>query len=652
MLKYISLLLSLCAVTSAAADSAPNTLTDAEQKSGWRLLFDGNSLDGWRNYRKEEVSDGWQIKDGALTRGEKRAGDIITKEKFDRFELSLDYKISKGGNSGVMFHVAEISSDPWHTGPEIQIQDNVDGHDPQKAGWLYQLYQPRGDTDATRPAGEWNQLYIRINQDDCEVCMNGVHYYRFKLGDRKWNERVSKSKFAKRKGFGNQGSGHICLQDHGNEVAYRNIKIREFNDDGSVPQPIDGKLGMRGALAFPNLELDQWDPVDDAGKIRPVAIHRIDYPKDGSNRLFAVSQRGRIWAFDNDPAVTKSHLFLDVRDQVVDFRSPGANEQGLLGLAFHPEFKSNGQFFIYYSKTREKKSVVSRFTVSKDNPNMADPDSEQVLLEVEQPYPNHNGGAIEFGPDGYLYIGLGDGGLRNDPFGHGQNLSTLLGSILRIDVDRKAAGNQYAIPEDNPFVNQTGARPEIYAYGLRNPWRIAFDRQTGKLWAADVGQELWEEVIIVNKGGNYGWSRREGTHPFGNTEGDFDKSDAVEPVWEYDHQIGKSITGGRVYRSSKQRLLSGKYLYADYVTGGVWALSFDDSGQATRNEQVFPQSVPVLAFGEDQNGEVYYLTSSAKGECIYKLTKRLSVCKNVVDLAKDPCSLGSLARSTTDKTQL
>lgn len=628
MLKYLSLLLSLCALSNAIADSPPNTLTDAEQKSGWKLLFDGKSTDGWRNYKKESVSDGWKVEDGAIVWARKRAGDIITNKKYGRFELSLEYKISKGGNSGVMFHVAETKGPPWHTGPEIQVQDNVDGHDPQKAGWLYQLYQPSngksGPTDATRPPGEWNQMYIRINQDDCEVCMNGVRYYRFKLGDRKWNERVAQSKFAKREGFGSQGEGHICLQDHGNEVAYRNIKIREFNEDGSVPQPIDGKLGMIGTLAFPNLELDQWEAVDDAGKIRPLRFIELTQANDGTNRLFAASQRGRIWTFENKADVTKSQLVLDIRDSVTDWRFPGANEEGLLGLAFHPDFKNNGQFYVYYSDSRRgrddwtRKSIVSRFTMSKDDPNRADPNSEEVIMEVDQPYPNHNGGSIEFGPDGYLYIGLGDGGLRNDPFGHGQNLSTLLGSILRIDVNKQSDGNKYGIPSDNPFVETEGARGEIFAYGMRNPWRIAFDKQTGKLWAADVGQELWEEVVIVNKGANYGWSQREGTHPFGNDEAEFDTAKAVEPIWEYDHQIGKSITGGRVYRSSKQPQLTGKYLYADYVTGGVWALSIDENGKATSNEQVFAESVPVLAFGEDANGEIYYLTSSAKGECIYR----------------------------------
>ncbi len=173
-------------------------------------------------------------------------------------------------------------------------------------------------------------------------------------------------------------------------------------------------------------------------------------------------------------------------------------------------------------------------------------------------------------------------------------------------------------PPITPLLTKPNARPEIFAYGLRNPWRIAFDKQTGRLWAADVGQELWEEIDIITKGGNYGWNVREGTHPFGNSTTDSDIGQAIEPVWEYDHQIGKSITGGRVYRSSNQSLLNGKYLYADYVTGSVWALSFDESGNAIRNEQVIEESVPVLAFGEDAKGEVYYLTSSPKGQCIYR----------------------------------
>ncbi len=621
-------LLSLVLVpTNTFAETAQNRLTDSEARSGWQLLFDGNSTNGWRNYNKEGISDGWQVVDGALVRSGRGAGDIVTNKKYGQFELSLEYKISKGGNSGVMFHVVEGDGPPWHSGPEIQVQDNVDGHDPQKAGWLYQLVKPDRDRsssdatemDATRPAGQWNQLYVRIANDQCEVCMNGVRYYRFKIGDKDWNAALAKSKFAKFDGFAAADEGYLCLQDHGNEVAYRNIKVRELAEDGSVPQPIDGKLGMKGVLAFPNLKWDQWQAFDDAGKLRPLRLMELTYAKGDNKRLFAASQVGAIWTFQNRADVEQSQLFLDLRGKVHDWTSRGANEQGLLGLAMHPDFLSNGQFYVYYSHPTEEKSVLSRFTVSKDNPNRADPDSEEIVMEIDQPFQNHNGGSIEFGPDGFLYVALGDGGLANDPDANGQNLSTLLGSILRIDVDNKSADKNYAIPADNPFVSTAGARGEIYAFGIRNGWRIAFDSGMGTLWCGDVGQELWEEVNVITKGGNYGWSNREGTHSFGNRPAVAGVSSPIEPVWEYDHRIGRSITGGRVYRSPRLPQLAGKYLYADYVTGSVWALSYDaKTGKATRNEQVIPDSIPVLAFGQDAGGEVYYLTNSARGECIYR----------------------------------
>ncbi|MEM1070723.1 MAG: family 16 glycoside hydrolase [Planctomycetota bacterium] len=627
----MKLFLSWCIVlgmtAQVIAEDATNKLTESEQRSGWKMLFDGETTDGWRNYKKSEVSDGWKIIDGALTRAGRGAGDIITDKKYDSFELSLEYKISKGGNSGVMFHVEETNGPPWHTGPEIQVQDNVDGHDPQLAGWLYQLFQPSMDRstrkpiDATRPAGEWNQLYIRIKPGDSEVCMNGVRYYRFNVGNPNWLKKVAQSKFSKFPGFGKAGSGHICLQDHGNEVAYRNIKIREIGSDGQVPQPIDGSLNLTGKLAFPKLKWEQWEPFDDAGKQRKLRLMELTYANDDSNRLFAASQYGVIWTFENRSDVEKSNVFLDLRKQVYHWAKPGANEQGLLGLAMHPNFKDNGLFYVYYSHIDNRRSIVSQFRVSKSDPNKADPNSEVVLMEIKQPFQNHNGGAIEFGPDGFLYIALGDGGFRNDPYSNSQNLSTLLGSILRIDVDNPSNGRNYGIPSDNPFVDRTGARPEIYAYGLRNPWRIAFDKETGNLWVGDVGQELWEEITLIEKGGNYGWSIREGFHPFGSTVAT-DSVKTLDPVWEYDHQIGKSITGGRVYRSTRVPELNGKYLYADYVSGSVWALTYDDkAGWVTKNERVVPDYIAVLSFGQDQNGEVFYLTESARGESIYRFDK-------------------------------
>ena len=609
------------------ADAGVNQLTESEKRSGWQLLFDGSSLENFRNYKQESVSDGWKVEDGELVWTRKKAGDLITKKKYRSFELVLDYKISKGGNSGLMFHVAETDGPPWHTGPEIQIQDNVDGHDPQKAGWLYQLYQPaapkwanvKAVRDMTRPAGQWNQLYLRVTPKQSEVCLNGVRYYTFVVGDKKWNQKVAASKFAKFDGFGKQGEGHICLQDHGNEVAFRNIKVRELPEDGTVPQPIDGQLQMTSSVAFADLKWDQWEPIDDAGKLRPLRLMELTYADDDTNRLFVCSQQGAIWTFENRPDVTESHLVLDLRGKVHDWKGRGSNEQGLLGLAMHPDFKSNQYFYVYYSHPTETKSVISRFTMSADDPNRADPESELVLMEIDQPFQNHNGGSIEFGPDGHLYLGIGDGGDRNDPFDAGQDVAKWLGKILRIDVNQTSEGKPYGIPADNPFVGDASAAPEVYAIGLRNPWRIAFDRETGDLWCGDVGQELWEEVDIITKGGNYGWSNREGMHPFGNRDRPEGVSDPIDPIWEYDHRVGKSITGGRVYRGSRLGSLEGKYLYADYVSGSVWALSYDRaSGQVTRNEQVVPDSIAVLAFGQDPSGEVYFLTEDARGHCIHR----------------------------------
>jgi hypothetical protein len=223
MLAPLALLL---AATLAAAEPALNTLTAEEQAAGWKLLFDGKSTAGWRNYKKTGIGPGWKIENGALTRAERGAGDIITQDKYAAFEFSVEYNISKEGNSGLMYHVTEEGGSPWHTGPEIQIQDNKDGHDPQKSGWLYQLYRPEGDLDAAKPAGEWNQLRILITPEKCATWMNGKLYYEYVKGSPDWDQRVAKSKFAQQANFGKPKSGHICLQDHGNLVSFRNIKIR------------------------------------------------------------------------------------------------------------------------------------------------------------------------------------------------------------------------------------------------------------------------------------------------------------------------------------------------------------------------------------------------------------------------------------------
>jgi len=338
---------------------------------------------------------------------------------------------------------------------------------------------------------------------------------------------------------------------------------------------------------------------------------------DGTDRLFLAEQQGVILVIPNDPEVEETQTFLDIEDQVRF--NPKQNEEGLLGLAFHPKYKENGYFFVYYTDKAGLLSRISRFQVSAEDPNKADPKSELVLMEIEQPFWNHNGGGIQFGPDGYLYIALGDGGNANDPHSNGQNLSTLLGSILRIDIDNQQDGKNYAIPADNPFVNQAGARPEIYAYGLRNVWGMAFDSKTGKLWIGDVGQNLWEEVNIIENGGNYGWNVREAKHPFG-PEGKPASDQYIEPVYEYYHNHGKSITGGLVYRGKQVPQLAGKYLFADYVTGKVWALDYDNkskqAGEVYRIEA--PENPPVVGYGVDQHGEPIMIAIYGKFGTFYR----------------------------------
>ncbi|MGC4003369.1 MAG: PQQ-dependent sugar dehydrogenase [Pirellulales bacterium] len=327
-------------------------------------------------------------------------------------------------------------------------------------------------------------------------------------------------------------------------------------------------LPLTTELAFPKLKWTGWDPEGDDGKpnsFRPIVLtHNGD-----AKKVFVASQHGVIYSFDNDQNATETKVFADLRDRVV--YNDKQNEEGFLGFAFHPKFAQNGEVFVFYTTSKAKlTNIVSRFRVKKDDPTKLDPDSEEQLLVYKKPYWNHDGGTIAFGPDHYLYIVHGDGGAGNDPHENAQNLNVLLGKILRIDVDKKSEGKPYAIPADNPFVGKKDALPEIYAYGFRNVWRMAFDPKTGVLWAADVGQNLWEEIDLIERGGNYGWNRREGRHPFG-AKGSGLRDDFIEPIWEYHHDIGKSLTGGTVYRGSRLPELDGKYLYADYISNKIWA---------------------------------------------------------------------------------
>jgi glucose/arabinose dehydrogenase len=374
-------------------------------------------------------------------------------------------------------------------------------------------------------------------------------------------------------------------------------------------------LPVETAVAFPDLQWTGWKPENEKGQIAPLRPLVLTHAGDGSNRVFVATQHGVVHVFPNDQKAAQTKVFLDIQDRVV--YSDNQNEEGFLGLAFHPDYKKNGEFFVFYTTKKAKMTnVISRFRVRKDDPDRADPDSEEELFRVVRPFWNHDGGTLCFGPDGFLYVALGDGGSANDPFGNGQNLKTLLGKVLRIDVNRKDEGKNYAVPKDNPFVDKPEAKPEIWAYGLRNVWRMAFDRKTGKLWAADVGQNLYEEIDILERGGNYGWNVREGMHPFG-AKGSGPRQDLIEPIWEYYHDVGKSLTGGAVYRGKRLPELEGRYVYADYVTAKIWALSYDfDKKRVVANRPLRDPNLPVFSFGEDEQGELYFLTSSTTGRGI------------------------------------
>ena len=353
---------------------------------------------------------------------------------------------------------------------------------------------------------------------------------------------------------------------------------------------------LRVERAFPNLDFRR--------------LTNMVQPPGSPDLFFVTEQPGVIRVFPNDPDAAEAAVFLDIRDRVSDEN----NEEGLLGLAFDPEYASNRHFFVYYSAASPRRSVVSRFTVSHDNPRIADPGTEVVIMWTPQPYGNHNGGQLAFGPDGYLYIGLGDGGSAGDPRGNGQRLETLLGSILRIDPGSPSGDLNYTIPADNPFIGVEGARGEIWAYGLRNPWRFSFDRETGALWAGDVGQNKLEEVDLIERGLNYGWNVMEGSLCFSPPR-DCDASGLEPPVAEYGRDDGCSITGGYVYRGSAIPSLLGAYVYGDYCSGKIWALRYDGDS-VTEHALLVESDLLITSFGEDSEGNLYVLS---RNEGIYRL---------------------------------
>jgi glucose/arabinose dehydrogenase len=343
------------------------------------------------------------------------------------------------------------------------------------------------------------------------------------------------------------------------------------------------------------------------GLNQPVALTHA-----GDTRLFITQQIGTVLIYD--ALGLRATPFLDIRSLVLS-----GGERGLLSIAFHPLYRDNGLFFVYYTN-RDGDNVVARYKVSSSDPDRADTTSGTILLTIPHPnFANHNGGQLQFGPDGYLYIGTGDGGSGGDPNNHGQDLSQLLGKLLRVDIDH---GSPYAIPASNPFVQHAGARGEIWAYGLRNPWRFSFDRSSGDLWIGDVGQGTYEEADLqpaTSIGGeNYGWRKMEGLHCFNPSTNCADPSFTM-PVLEYSHAQGAcSITGGYRYRGTQIPSLRGAYLYGDYCTGSIWSAT--QTGAVWTSKTLFATTISISSFGEDVSGELYVL-DVAKG-IVYRIAPR------------------------------
>jgi glucose/arabinose dehydrogenase len=409
------------------------------------------------------------------------------------------------------------------------------------------------------------------------------------------------------------------------------------------------QAGIVAAQPLPQIQLKQIFSKLQFDEVRPVWMSEAP---DGSGRFFVVAQTGTIYVLKKGSDGGDAKEFLNIRDR----KPMVGNEDGLLSIAFHPGFKTNGLFYVYYNQKNSQadidrlkggipiafpfRSVVSEFKVSATDPDKADMASERIILEVLQPFSNHKGGEVAFGPDGYLYLTLGDGGAANDPFGHGQSTATLLAKILRIDVNaRSTVGSglqrrelQYRVPPDNPFVGgqlgRIGTRGEIWAYGLRNVWRYSWDRKTGAMWAGDVGQNLWEEVDLIVKGGNYGWSVREGAHSFkpGPAGAQY-----IEPVMEYphtpnllpeslfpNHTTGLCVVGGYVYHGKQFPALEGVYIYGDYNLGTIWGLRYDyDAKKVITDGTMLLQPKNITSFAEDNDGEVYALMQDGG---IYQIT--------------------------------
>lgn len=369
-----------------------------------------------------------------------------------------------------------------------------------------------------------------------------------------------------------------------------NVPTEDITDptDDDVPTEDATEPGSQDPEGIENLNLELEPVFADQSFSRPLLLTHAPGEAD---LVYVVENEGRVLVLDLSNETGEAEVFLDITDRV----NNSANEQGLLGLAFHPDFTNNSLVFVNY--TDADGTVVSSFFAN--SRIQADADRETEILRFDQPYDNHNGGHLAFGPDGYLYIASGDGGSGGDPENYAQGLDTLLGKLLRIDVDGSDGDRQYGVPADNPF-SGVSERAEIYAYGLRNPWRFSFDPD-GRLWLADVGQNSIEEINIVEAGGNYGWNLREGSLPF--REGVAD-SELIDPIWEYSHDLGRSITGGYVYRGDAVPELQGYYVYGDFISGRIWALQYQGDGRVD-NFDLLQSDLSIASFSEDAAGELY-----------------------------------------------
>lgn len=393
--------------------------------------------------------------------------------------------------------------------------------------------------------------------------------------------------------------------ENGTTYYFRVRAISKDGDNGSFSEevhatPESGALGYRLEPAYSDLFFE-----------RPT---NLAAPSGTPSLVYVAEQEGIVFAVENRKDASEAERFADLRDRV-DVWDPRTAE-GLLGLAFHPDFPENSVFFVLYTQagpnggtvysqnpSEGPRTVLSRIEAS--TRRSADPSTEEVLLTLNQPYEFHNGGQLAFGPDGYLYVSLGDGGSVGDPDNRAQNVSSLHGSILRIDVDRAGQDRPYGVPNDNPFANSEDARPEIYAYGFRNPWRFSFDREMGDLWAGDVGQDDYEEINVVQRGENYGWRKMEGIHCYEPATG-CEETGLQNPIFEYehtgDHHSGNhSVTGGFVYRDTQLPDLEGKYVYGDFISGRIWALTFSGE-QAVENELLVHTSLRLATFEVDSAG--------------------------------------------------